>query len=148
MEVISYAISLDFVATFKPTNAKFKKLLDESIKAKPSFMAFDLDFKFEGLGKLGCGCQVNKGNVSKGQYSFSAKDGDVYEIKAHCGINDDLMFRDEKVHAAFAKSVGANALSVSISSVCNNGESRQTYWSMECDPYINLDNKQILFKAV
>jgi len=109
-------------------------------------IAFDLDFKYEGLGDLGRGFQVNRDNVVEGNYTISAKDGGAYEIKACCVINDDLMFSDEKDHATFAKALKSEALSVSISSVCNNGESRETYWSMECDPSIKINNKQINFK--
>jgi len=144
MEFLSAKIKLNFSHNFKLNDKKFKPLFDEAIKSKAKLIAFDLDFSYDGLEGAAHGIQIDPDTIESGSYSVTLKEGEEYVITADCNANVDLIFMSEKHLKSFndAKSIGK--MKSSIASICNNGTTKSSYWSMECSPYISLSNDSIV----
>jgi hypothetical protein len=140
MEFINCSIQLNFTKTFNVTDKQFEKLFSEALAASPSYIAYDVNIDYKGI--VGStGFQVNAESVKDGNYHIK-KEGSKYTIESKCKVDVELMFMNEQGFTAFKKSMSSNGLALSISSVCNNGQNRKTYWSMECDPYIVLNQDE------
>lgn len=143
MEILNAKIKLTFSHDFKINDKKFKSLFDDAIKSKPALIAFDLDFSYDGLEGAAHGIQIDPDTIESGTYKVSLKSGEEYSITADCVANVELMFMSEKQLSSFSKSNSTGKIKCSIASVCNNGTSRNSYWSMECSPYISLSSDAI-----
>lgn len=137
MEFINCSLELNFTKTFNLTDKQFEKLFSEALTASPSFIAYDVNIDYKGI--VGStGFQVNPESVKDGGYIVKKEDGSKYTLESKCRVEVELMFMNEQGFNAFKKAMSSNGLVLSISSVCNNGQNKKTYWSMECDPYIEL----------
>jgi hypothetical protein len=67
-------------------------------------------------------------------------------LEAACTADVELLFFSDKHESAFDAAVGDVKIVTTITSVCNNGQKRDTYWSMECFPHIEVDQSEIQFK--
>ena len=143
MEFLSAKIKLNFSHNFKLNDKKFKPLFDEAIKSKTKLIAFDLDFSYDGLEGAAHGIQIDPDTIEDGSYAVTLKDSDEYVISAECIANVDLIFMNEKHLNSFKNANSTGKINCSIASICNNGTSKSSYWSMECLPYISLNNNSI-----
>jgi hypothetical protein len=101
-------------------------------------MAYDVDIAYEGI--VGStGFQVSPENVIDGVYSVKKNGGSTYTLISKCKVEAELMFMNDIGLSAFKKAMSSNSLMLSVCSVCNNGQNKKTFWSMECEPYIELN---------
>ena len=144
MQFHNCSLEINFNKSFKVTEKDFQKLFADAVVAKPNFLAYDLDIDYEGI--VGStGVQVSHDKIADGSYSIKKVSESEYVIESNCKIDAEFMFMNEVGLKAFKKALTDGKLKVSICSVCNNGQNKKTYWSMECDPYMELSEKEFSF---
>ena len=142
MEFFNCTLDVKFKKSFKISDKQFEKFFNEAYVAKPNYLAFDIDFDYEGI--VGAtGIQVCEDSVADGKYSINKISESEYEIDASCTVNAEFMFMNEAGFKAFNKARENKSIKTSVSSVCNNGKDKKTFWSMECDPYIELNSDEL-----
>lgn len=145
MEFCDCSIAIDLKKTVKIVDPQFVKLFSEAALANPNYMAFDLDLDYEGrIG--GTGAQVSKDELQSGDYSVTKVTDSEYKIEAKCTMVKEFMFMNAAGKEAFKNALKHNTIRIFICSVCNNGQNKKTFWSMECDPYIELEAKEVSVK--
>ena len=147
MEFLNCKLNLNIKKSIPIIDKQFEKFFSEAIVAKPNFLAFDLDFDYDGV--VGAtGAQVNPDTVASGTYSIVKISDSEYELNAKCEVTAEFMFMNESASKSFQKAMSNGKLVIAIASLCNNGQNKKTFWSMECNPYVmlNIDEAGISMK--
>jgi hypothetical protein len=144
MEFHTCSLEVNFSKTFNVIDKDFQKYFTDALKAKPNFLAYDLDIDYDGI--VGStGIQITQDKISSGHYSVKKINDVEYLLESNCKINAEFMFMNEAGCNAFKRALMEKELSVSVCSVCNNGQNRKTFWSMECDPALKLNSNEFNF---
>lgn len=138
-------INIKTIKNFGLSDEKYKKLFLDALNENPCFLAFDIDFDYDGV-VAKTGTQINRGSIKHGSYSIENIGENEFSIKAHCVANAELMFMNESGFNAFKKALADEKLRITIMSVCNNGESKETFWSMACPTPLVLNSEECFIK--
>lgn len=142
MEFVECKIQITCSKKFSVSEADYQKLFADAVSASPNFMAFDIDIDYDG--RVGStGAQFTKEDLADGDYSVKMISNSEFILEANCEIKTELMFMNDAGKTAFTKAIANNSINASICSVCNNGQNKKTFWSMECDPYIQLEPNEL-----
>ena len=142
MEVKNFRIDMNFSREFRPSDKDFGKLFSDAIKVVPSKIAFDLDFKFKGMVGEAMGVQIEQSSMTSGDFSVSPGANDMLILRVAGAADVELMFFNDAHLKAFEASLKGGSLTIAIASICNNGGNRKTFWSMACEPLLELDSSE------
>jgi hypothetical protein len=142
MKLKNFRVKMNFSRQFRPSDKEFQKLFGDAIKVNPSKIAFDLDFKFEGMVGEAMGVQIEQSSMASGDFSVVPDANDLLVLKAAGDADIELMFFNDAHLSAFETSLKGGSLKIAIASICNNGGNRKTFWSMACEPALELDSAE------
>ena len=142
MKVKNFRIKMNFSRQFRPSDKDFQKLFGDALKVVPSKIAFDLDFKFEGMVGEAMGVQIEQSSMTSGDFVVAPDANDLLVLKAAGEADIELMFFNDAHLNAFEASLKGGSLEIAVASICNNGGNRKTFWSMACEPALELDSAE------
>ena len=127
--------------SFTVTDEGFQKLFAAAVAKKPNLLSYLVDIDYDGV-VAATRVNVTQKSTSGGGYSIKKISDSEYVLESDCKIDEELMFITEAGANAFKKALAENKLRVSIVSIGNEGETRETFWWMGCNPKLDLNSKE------